>query len=106
MTVATLDRVESLSADLAAALGLDASPLPLNRWSCGRRRASSRLTGNGSTSANGSFDLLATLAAAPDRIIRRERLRARLGSEDAGQAPRRRRLVRKVRVKLAEAAPA
>ena len=104
MTVATLDRVESLSADLAAALGLDESPPPIEPLVLWPAEGQCSVEGRWVHLSQRELDLLATLAAAPDRIIRRERLYELVWGQ---KMPGRRRDVdvdvRKVRVKLAEA---
>jgi two-component system response regulator PrrA len=107
VTVATQDRMESLSADVAAALGLDESPLriePLVLWPA---EGQCSVDGRGVHLSQREFDLLAALAAAPDRIIRRERLYELVwGQKMPGRGRDVDVYVRKVRVKLADAAPA
>ncbi len=105
--MATQERVESLSADLAAVLGLDESPLRLEPLVLWPAEGQCSVDGRWVHLSQREFDLLAALAAAPDRIIRRERLYELVWGQ---KMPGRRRdvdvYVRKVRVKLAEAAPA
>ena len=104
MTVATQERVEALSANLAPRSGSTHRRCAFRRWSSGRRRASARA--RWVHLSQREFDLLASLAVAPDRIIRRERLYELVWGQ---KMPGRRRdvdvYVRKVRVKLADAAP-
>jgi DNA-binding response OmpR family regulator len=106
MTTLAHEPAQALSPTVAAALGLDAEPLrapPLELWPAEGRCL---VAGQRVILSRREFALLAGLVAAPDRIVPRARLYELVWGE---RMPARRRdvdvYVRKLRVKLAEAAP-
>ena len=106
MTPAAHDVSEPLLPMVAAALGISVAPLrapPLELWPA---EGTCLIAGRRLVLSRREFALLVGLVAAPDRIIPRERLYALVWGQSM---PHRRRdvdvYVRKLRVKLADAAP-